>query len=261
MKALESDHFRSAAILTYHSLDDSGSVISISPRIFSEQMSILSELDADVVSIEEMLHGADEGHGCKPKIVITFDDGFRNLYEHAFPVLQRYRFPATVFLVTDYCGGMNSWPSQPSGIMRQALLSWDQIKEMSRAGITFGSHTQSHPNLTTISDREAEEEIVGSKRAIEDAIGHPVNTFAYPYGSFHDGVKKLASAHFALACATTLGFVQPGSDLFALDRLDMFYFQRVSLLRHLFAPAVDGYIGVRGIMRGLRARLLSSGSG
>jgi peptidoglycan/xylan/chitin deacetylase (PgdA/CDA1 family) len=188
-------------------------------------------------------------------IAITFDDGFRNLYEHAFPVLQRHRFPATVFLVTDYCGGLNSWPSQPLAIAQQPLLSWDQIKEMSRAGIAFGSHTRSHPILTAVSECEAEKEIVGSKRTIEDATGQSVSAFAYPYGSFHDGLKKLARAHFSLACATTLGFVQSGSDLFALDRIDMYYFRRGGLLRHLFSPAVDGYIRGRRIMRDLRRRL------
>jgi peptidoglycan/xylan/chitin deacetylase (PgdA/CDA1 family) len=149
---------------------------------------------------------------------------------------------------------MNSWPSQPAGIMRQPLLSWTQIKEMNQAGITFGSHTRTHPNLTEVSAHATEDELVGSKQAIEDALGAPVDTFAYPYGAYHDRVKELTRTHFALACATTLGFVHPGSDSFALERLDMYYLQRVSLMRHLFSPAVGGYIRARGIMRGLRAK-------
>ena len=246
---------RNLPILTYHSLDDSGSVLSTPPKVFAQQMQILAALNIKVGGLADVRRAVCDGGLGEPLVAITFDDGFRNFYDQAFPVLQRYRFPATVFLVTDYCGGLNSWPSQPLEIAHQPLLSWDQIKEMSRAGIAFGSHTRSHPILTAVSQREAEEEIVGSKRTIEDAIGQSVSAFAYPYGSFHDGVKKLASAHFALACATTLGFVQPGSDLFALDRLDMYYFRRVSLLRHLFSPAVAGYIRVRRMMRGLRARI------
>jgi peptidoglycan/xylan/chitin deacetylase (PgdA/CDA1 family) len=114
--------------------------------------------------------------------------------------------------------------------------------------------------LTTVSESDAEEEIVGSKKAIEDALGCPVATFAYPYGAFHDSVRQLAMSHFTLACSTTLGFVDSSSDVFVLERLDMYYFQRVSLMRHLFSPAVGGYVRTRRIMRGLRDRLRSLGT-
>ncbi len=249
--------FSSIAILTYHSIDDSGSVLSTSPRVFAEQMRILSQLDTDVVNIEEVARRTNDSCGIKPAVAITFDDGFSNVYEHAFPVLCRYGFPGTIFLVTDYCGGMNSWPSQPPGIMPQLLLSWNQIREMSQAGITFGSHTRTHPNLTQISARATEDELIGSKHAIEDALGAPVESFAYPYGTYHEQVKELTKRHFSLACSTRLGFVHPGSDRHALERLDMYYFQRASLMRHLFSPAVDGYVRARRIMRDLRSRLLS----
>jgi len=255
MKTVKINPSQPAAILAYHSLDDSGSVLSTSPRIFAEQMRILSELDADIVSINEISKRMIRADASKPMIAITFDDGFRNIHEHALPVLQRYRFPATVFLVTDYCGGMNSWPSQPLGIPYQALLDWNQIKEMSRAGIEFGSHTRTHRHLTTIPNREAEEELVSSKRDIEDAIGRPVDTFAYPYGSYDDRVKELARMHFMLACSTSLDFVHSGSDLFALERLDMYYLRRAGLLRHLFSPAFGSYIHLRRRMRGLKERM------
>ena len=254
-------HPSSFAILTYHSIDDSGSVLSISPRIFAEHMRILAERGVEIVSLREIVRRMNGQGGAGPAVAITFDDGFRNVYEQGFPILRQYRFPATVFLVTDYCGGMNSWPSQPASITRQPLLSWTQIKEMNQAGITFGSHSRTHPNLTKVSARATEDELVGSKQAIEDGLGAPVDTFAYPYGAYQDRVKELTRAHFALACSTTLGFVNPGSDGFALERLDMYYFQRVFLMRHLFSPAVAAYIRARGIMRGLRTRLLSTGSG
>jgi peptidoglycan/xylan/chitin deacetylase (PgdA/CDA1 family) len=261
MKTVEIDQRQPVAILAYHSLDDSGSVLSTSPRIFAEHMRILSELDADVVRITDIGRRKDRHNAAKPAVAITFDDGFRNVYEHGFPILHRYGFPVTVFLVTDYCGWTNSWPSQPAGIVRQPLLSWSQIKEMNQAGIAFGSHTQTHPNLTKVPARATEQELVGSKRAIEDALGAPVDTFAYPYGAYHDRVKELTRTHFALACATTLGFVHPGSDSYALERLDMYYFQRPRLMRHLFSQAVSGYVRARGILRGLRAGLLSPSGG
>jgi peptidoglycan/xylan/chitin deacetylase (PgdA/CDA1 family) len=252
MKALETDQYQLVAILAYHSLDDSGSVISTSPRVFAEQMRILFKLGADIVSLKEIARRKDSSGPGKPTIAITFDDGFRNVYEQGFPVLRQYGFPATVFLVTDYCGGMNSWPSQPAGIMRQPLLSWTQIKEMNQAGITFGSHTRTHPYLTELSPHNAEQELVGSKKVIEDALGLPVDTFAYPYGSCNDMVKELARTHFALACSTALGFVHRQSDRFALERLDMYYCRRANLVRHLFSPLASPYIRLRRFMRELR---------
>ena len=251
--------FSPFAILTYHSIDESGSVLSTSPRRFAEQMGILAELGAEVVSLQELARRMNENSRAGIAVAITFDDGFKNVYEQGLPILRQYRFPATVFLVTDYCGGMNSWPSQPASIVPQPLLSWAEIKEMSQAGITFGSHTRTHPNLTAVSPRAAEDELVGSKQSIEDALGVAVDAFAYPYGAYHDRVRELTRAHFALACSTKLGFVHSGSDRFALERLDMFYFQRVSLMRRLFSLSGWGYVHARAIMRGLRARLPSAG--
>ena len=110
--------FSPFAILTYHSIDESGSVLSTSPRRFAEQMGILAELGAEVVSLQELARRMNENSRAGIAVAITFDDGFKNVYEQGLPILRQYRFPATVFLVTDYCGGMNSWPSQPAGIMR-----------------------------------------------------------------------------------------------------------------------------------------------
>ena len=243
------------AILTYHSLDDSGSVLSTSPRLFAEHMRVLSQLGTDIVNLTDLEREKSGDHASKPMIAITFDDGFQNVYEHGFPVLQNYGFSATIFLVTDYCGKTNSWPSQPAYIQRQTLLDWKQIKEMSRAGIMFGSHTRTHPDLTTISNWDVEEEIVGSKLALEDALGLPVNMFAYPYGLLNESVKKVAGTHFTLACSTLLGFVDSRSNSLALERLDMHYLRRVSLLRHLFTPVGASYIGWRRLMRDLRRHL------
>jgi peptidoglycan/xylan/chitin deacetylase (PgdA/CDA1 family) len=256
MKAVATNRPRRIAILAYHSLDENGSVLSTPPAVFAEQMRILAELDVDIVNMNEISQRINQTSASKPIVAITFDDGFRNIYEHGLPVLQSCGFTATVYLVTDYCGKANSWPSQPRTILRQPLLNWNQIKEMREGGIEFGSHTRTHPYLTTLSPSQAEEEMVASKNAIEDAIGCPVETFAYPYGVYNNSVKQLAKAHFAVALSTALGLVQPGSDVFALERLDMYYLPRLGLLRHLFSPEMDLYIGVRQRLRGLRERLL-----
>ena len=240
------------AILAYHSLDDSQSVLSTSPGVFAEQMRTLHELGREVISLGQV--ACEQAHQRREDaVVITFDDGFRSVYENALPVLQRYRFPATVFLVTDYCEKTNSWPGQPAYIEQRPLLRWSEVKEMSDAGVTFGSHTRTHPDLRRLPGHKAAEELTGSKQIIEDATGRPADTFAYPYGSYDDEVMRLAREHFQLACSTVLGFVTPGSDRFALERLDMYYLQSPALFRRLFSPALGAYIGARRALRRLRS--------
>jgi peptidoglycan/xylan/chitin deacetylase (PgdA/CDA1 family) len=242
-------------ILTYHSLDDSGSVISVSPRIFADQMRILHELGVRVVplsTIQDILGGAVASERV---VAITFDDGFRSVYEHAFPVLQRYGFPATIFPVTDYCGKTNDWPSQPLHMKRHPLLTWNEIREMNQEGIAIGSHTRTHPDLRMLPDHRVEEELLASKRQIEDRVGCPVSMFAYPYGVYNDAVRDIVQAHFSLSCSTSLGFVSRQSDLFALERLDMYYLRHPVMFRRLFSKEMDIYIRFRQGVRDLRERI------
>jgi peptidoglycan/xylan/chitin deacetylase (PgdA/CDA1 family) len=245
-------HPGTIAILTYHSLDDSGGVLSTTPRVFAEQMRLIHELGATVVPLGEVGRALDGAAASENLVAITFDDGFSSVYEHGLPVLRRYGFPATVFLVTDYCGKTNDWPSQPSGVARRPLLRWAEVREMSEAGIAFGSHTRTHPDLRTVARRDAEQEMAASKKAVEDATGRPADTFAYPYGAFDDAVKRLAAAHFTLACSAVLGFARSGGDRHAVERLDAYYLQRPAVLRRLFSPEIGAYIGLRRRLRRLR---------
>jgi len=105
-----------SAILTYHSLDDSGSVLSMPPSVFRRQMEFLASSSIPVVPLDEAVRRPN----C---IALTFDDGFRNLLDHAIPVLDRLRLPATIFVVSGYCGGLNDCraslpavPAAPDGL-------------------------------------------------------------------------------------------------------------------------------------------------
>src|ERR1044071_9861840 len=144
------------AILGYHSLDRGGSVLSTAPGTFAEQMKILCDAGVKVISLSDVAEPIGTYSNRANEVVITFDDGFRNVYEHALPILQTYGFPATVFLVTDYCEKANSWPGQTIRMDAEPLLRWREIQEMSRAGISFGSHTRTHPNLKKLSIQEVE---------------------------------------------------------------------------------------------------------
>ena len=243
-------------ILTYHSLDDSGSVISVTPTAFAEQMRVLHEASISTLSLPAAAQALRDGRVPARVVVLTFDDGFENFYEHAYPVLRRYGFTATNFLVTDYCGKDNSWPSQPGHVESRPLLRWAQVREMSEAGIAFGAHSRTHPDLTRLSSGNAEEEIAASKRAIEQYLEHPVESFAYPYGAHNATVKRLTAAHFPLACSTTLDFARPGSDLLALERLDMYYFRDARAFQRLVSGEAHTYVRLRRLARAVRPWLV-----
>jgi peptidoglycan/xylan/chitin deacetylase (PgdA/CDA1 family) len=243
-----------AAILTYHAIDDSGSVLSTTPLLFAQQMRVLAESGFRIVPLTDLPNLMSAPSTGKPVVALTFDDGFLSVYEHAFPALAHHGFPATVFVVSDFCGRTNGWPSQPPLIPRQPLLGWRELRELARAGVTPGCHTQTHPDLRSLAPGEVLEELAGAKARIEDGLGVPVETFAYPYGAYDRHVRELVTSNFSLACATTLGFVRSDSDPFALERLDMYYLRDSALLARLFAPPVRGYLHLRRSLRDLRAR-------
>jgi peptidoglycan/xylan/chitin deacetylase (PgdA/CDA1 family) len=243
------------AILCYHSIDDSGSVLSTPPDLFAEQMRILSEMGVNVVPLANVRDVLEKSDISEPQVVITFDDGFMNLYEYGFPLLSRYGFPATVFLVTDFCGNWNDWPGQLQGIERSPLLGWREIREMNIAGVTFGSHTRTHPDLRKLTPERVEEEMVSSKKTIEDAIGHSVDSFAYPYGVYNETIRNSARRFFSIGCSTNLDFVRQGSDPLALERLDMYYLRHTSAFRHLFSRKTGRYIRIRRGLRNFRRQM------
>ena len=243
-----------AAILTYHAIDEAGSVLSTSPHLFAQQMQVLADSGVRIVPLTDLPNRISAGSTDAPVVALTFDDGFLSVYEHALPVLAHYGFTATVFVVSDYCGRTNAWPSQPAWVAAQPLMGWRELRELGRAGVRPGCHTRSHPDLRSLPPSEMSQQLTGAKARIEDALGMPVEAFAYPYGAYDRGVRALVAAHFSLACATSLGFVGSDSDPFALERLDMCYLRRPALLARLFTLPVRGYIRVRRTVRDLRVR-------
>jgi peptidoglycan/xylan/chitin deacetylase (PgdA/CDA1 family) len=236
-----------SAILTYHSIDTSGSVISIAPQTFRSQMKSLAESGTVVVDLAEVAKHPGS-------VAITFDDGFQNFYEEAFPVLQQYGFPATVFVVSGFVGKRNDWPSQPStGIPRFELMGWDEIKEVSRHGVALGAHTVSHPFMTRNSKAENDTELKVCRSEIESRTGTAVSTFAYPYGDFDHHVQDQVAGYFRVACTTVLDYVEAPHPL-ALPRLDIYYLQKTFWFDRLGTALGRQYIAARRNMRQLRRR-------
>jgi peptidoglycan/xylan/chitin deacetylase (PgdA/CDA1 family) len=238
---------RRSCILTYHSLDDTGSVISVPPAVFREQMAWLADEGVPVVPLECI-------RDTPGAVAITFDDGFRNFFEEAVPVLQKHRFSATVFVVAGFCGGSNDWPSQPrhNGIPKLPLMNWREVELAARAGIGIGCHTFTHPRLSQLPASGLDEELHRSQAEIEQRIGRTVDSLAYPYGDATPQVRDAAARYYRLAVSTKLDFVPPRSAALDLPRLDAYYLRGGRWFRELRNPYGAAYIALRRWLRSMR---------
>jgi len=247
--------FSSLPVLTFHAIDERAEVISFPPRLFERAMARLYQSGYRTLDLADMAACLRNRDTLPDRsVVITFDDGYQSVYDHAFPVLQRYGFSATVFLTVGENVERSDTSRLPS-MCDRPMLSWGEIKEMQRAGIAFGGHTLTHPNLTRAAPERITIEMVEGKKIIEDALGASVPTFAYPFGRYDRRSREIASRHFACACSDKLGFTSQASDLYALERVDMYYLASerwLSLMPTRFFP---WYVRARSVPRRLR-RLL-----
>jgi peptidoglycan/xylan/chitin deacetylase (PgdA/CDA1 family) len=244
------------SILMYHSIDDSSSVLSISPSSFERQMRWLSDQGYKVVPLRHVVENIAQGNGVPPErsVVITFDDGCESVYQNALPSLIKYGFSATIFLVAGYVGKLNNWTDQPPGIPRLSLANWSQIREMDQCGIEFGSHTINHIRLDQVPIEEARIEVCQSRTIIEQKLGHAIDLFAYPYGKYNQSLLAVVENTYAGACSTDLGLVSPHSNPFKLERIEMYYLRNPLVFQSVTKPAMSAYLRTR---RGLRT--LASG--
>ena len=215
-----------ATILMYHILDrprsDQEAKYCCLPQRFEQQMAWLSRHHSPV-GLDRLLEILD-GAAPAPEnpVAVTFDDGFASTFEHALPVLSRYRIPATMFIVAGRIGADNDWMHR-RGRPRRRLMDAAQIREMEAAGVSIGSHTLSHPRLPECRHDDKGREIGDSKARLEDLLGHAVEHFAYPYGQYDDRDReRVAEAGYRSACSTRSGFNNPGTDRFQLRRIEIF---------------------------------------
>jgi len=215
-------------------------------------MEWLKQVGIEVLELSEVVDRLIENKPLPVKSTcLTFDDGLAGVYQHAFPILREFGYPAVVFLVTGYCGRENDWPGQPRAFQGMPMVSWEQVKEMDAGGITIGAHTIHHPRLDQRSVVELQSELKGANEAITDRIGKPVEWFAYPYGRFNVQVRKQVQDHYIGACAAHLDFIKRDSDRFLLPRIDAYYLLNPFAFRLLNSRAFPLYLAIRRILRAI----------
>jgi peptidoglycan/xylan/chitin deacetylase (PgdA/CDA1 family) len=218
----------SLAILMYHGISDNLEPdvspyyqTNTSPALFAQQVRWLTDEGFRSVGLEEGLQLAEQGRlGQEKVVVMTFDDGFRDFYDSAFPVLQAHGYTATVFLPTAFIG------QSRQSFKGRGCLTWQEVRELRAQGIQFGSHTVIHPVLYKTPWSHIREQLSSSRRTLEQELGETITSFAYPYAfpqqdrQFTDAFKKLLREEGYRQCLTTMiGRVRAGDDSFSLKRL------------------------------------------
>lgn len=205
-------------VLTYHSVDKTGSFLSVGPEELREH---LLEMRADhwrSLSIAEY-RLLSAGKGSRERaVLITFDDGYPSFYEHALPLLAEFGVKATVFVCTDFVGQRPGWMVRDAelvqalsrrlgfgvgardrleeamqGLQKQPLMGWGELRELNRAGIDVQSHGATHHFLTTLPEPQLSDNLMRSRCMLEEQLGLPVRAIAYPYGDCDQRVAQAAA--------------------------------------------------------------------
>ena len=274
-------------ILLYHRVcpsNDSRSLRPLSPRSFERQMEYFHR-NYEILPLDRLVQYIQQGRPFPEKAVtITFDDGYKDNYLYAYPILVKHGIPATIFLTTGHIGSsklfwfkevkyvvqstplnhlelgeLGSYPlgtegdrfrtgliitrrlrnlpeerkrglieklintcqvDIPDNLGEELLLSWDEVREMSDDGISFGAHTVNHPVLTNLPLEQARWEIVQSKKDIEEKLGKEVTAFAYPFGPFNAEIAGLVKeSGYTSAVTTESGLVNPKTNPYELPRI------------------------------------------
>jgi peptidoglycan/xylan/chitin deacetylase (PgdA/CDA1 family) len=165
--------FQQAPILMYHRLTErTGShPCSLAARRFRRQLGLLRALGYRSVPPRALV----DGHRDRRVVSITFDDGYLDTLTVALPLLVEFGFRATCYVVADAVGGTSSWTTPAP------LMDWPGLRAWLRAGMEVGAHTRSHPDLTRLGDTAVRDEVAGARARLEDRLGAPVRSFAYPF--------------------------------------------------------------------------------
>src|SRR5258708_2103728 len=203
-------HWSGVRILAYHSISDRRHPLCVTPAAFAKQMELVAASSVTPVRLDDaldLLLRAEEGR----YVCVTFDDGYRDNLEAAVPVLGALGIPATIFVATAIIDGTVpfAWFDEPP-----PALTWEEVRAMDVEGlIDFQAHTRTHPWLPLLDDARAREEIVGSKRDLEERLGREVTSFCYPAGRYGSRDVRLVREAGYRAAVTT----HPGVNDTAVD--------------------------------------------
>ena len=226
-------------IILYHQIGDTalikGHVVSVDS--FRKQLEYLNKNGYQVLPLAEYVQGikADRKFSRK-SVVLTFDDGKEDNFTNAFPLLLKYRFPASFFVSTSLIG-------------KEGYMTWDQIKTMEAAGMDFQSHTLNHGYLLNMSEKDRRYAISESKKVLEAKTGRVVDYFAYPIGGFNDEIiQEVKDAGYHAALTTNRGRDKFNKRLYELNRIKL---KDTDTLEFVLWVKLSGYYNILRIPKKL----------
>ena len=222
-------------VLNYHQVEPKdGNPLTLWPEQFEAQMEYLAAEGYTTITIDEMMDALENGTSLPEKsVIITFDDGYADNYEYVYPILKKYGFKATIFLIYDFT---NAYPN---------YLTWDQVAEMKASGlIHFESHTMTHANLAELTSvDELRHEIADSHDLLSEKLGYDMHYIAYPGGRVNEEIERITSAAgYRGGFTVHYGLSTPAEGRYQMDRIPIFGANMHTLtrfkLRLAFAPLI-----------------------
>lgn len=200
-------------VLNYHKIDNMNISLSVLPKDFDAQMAYLKENGYHTISPQELYASlAEDAELPEKPVLITFDDGYADNYIYAYPILQKYGFKGTIFVITSFMGTQKNY------------INWDQAREMEANGMSIESHTVTHKSMTELSDAQLQDELVNSKKMLEQQLNKKVEFIAYPTGTYNLHIAELVrEAGYKGAFTIKYGNVDKASNLYALERVPVFH--------------------------------------
>ncbi|NOD78593.1 MULTISPECIES: polysaccharide deacetylase family protein [unclassified Ruegeria] len=237
-----------ADILMYHSISDAPGPTSIAPEVFKAQMQALAASGLPVVTPDALANPP------APRVVIiSFDDGFEDFADTAWPILRDHNFTPIVYLPSGRMGGSDSWAG--GHVPPRPLMGWDKVAALAEEGVCFGAHSISHPDLTTLDPEALEDEITGPGQDITARLDQPIRHFAPPYGASNPDIRARVARNYDTSVGTRLGVAKAGDDMHDLPRLEMFYFTDIARWKAHLAGRGGPYLAARKLMRNVRAAI------
>jgi peptidoglycan/xylan/chitin deacetylase (PgdA/CDA1 family) len=244
------------AIFTYHSIDDSDSVISVDTDTFRRQVDWLCSEGVPIRSLSDVIES-----DCAEGVALTFDDGFENFATEAWPILNSYGVPATVFVASGRVGRENDWDADDPRIPRLPLMDWSTISDLATAGVEVGGHSHTHPDLRGLAGDPLRVELEACRDTILERCGVAPTAFAYPYGHYDRSTREaVEDAGYTVAVTTEMALLDDSPcSPFELPRLDAFYLKGSAVLERWGTQSFRRFVWLRGGARRLRRALTSAG--
>lgn len=223
-------------VLLYHSINNQNHFLSISPEIFEKQIKFLKEKGFKFLRVEDLVHLEKLE---RKSVLITFDDGYKDNFLNAVPILEKYQIPALFFISVNLLG------KEMKGL---PIMNWQEVKEISSHPLfEIGSHCLNHFRLVHLTPLEIEKEVKESKKILEEELKRPIRAFAYPYGRYNNLViEKLKEANYQYAFTIEIRRLRKKENLFLLPRLGINQDNcSMEFFEDLFKPGFELYWKIR----------------